>query len=36
MAAALFVLFLFIAIVAPFVLYHFVRAEHDKRETMDR
>ena len=24
------------AVVAPFVLYYFVRAEHDQREAMDR
>jgi len=36
MAAGLFALVLLVAVAAPFVLYYFVRAEHDKRETMDR
>lgn len=36
MAEAVFVLVLLVAIVAPFILYYFIRAEHDLRETMDR
>lgn len=36
MAEAVFVLVLLGAIVAPFILYYFVRAEHDQREMMDR
>lgn len=34
--AALFVVILVLAILAPLVLYSLVRAEHDRRETMDR
>ncbi len=36
MAAAIFLVFLILALVAPIVLYYLVRAEHDHRETMDR
>lgn len=36
MAAGLFALVFLLAIAAPFVLYYFVRAEHDERETMNR
>lgn len=36
MAAELFVLILLVAVVAPFILYVFIQAEHDQRETMDR
>ena len=36
MTAGVFALFVLIAVVAPLVLYYFVRAEHDQRETMDR
>ena len=32
----LFILVFLFAVVAPFVLYYFVRAERDQREAMDR
>lgn len=35
-AGLLFVLVVVLAVLGPLVLYYLVRAEHDKRETMDR